>query len=350
MDRPLVGRSGWRAGARPAGGRSVLERAATSGRRRSARRQAAGAARQDGRRRRLVTPGQAIAVWVGLAILLALDRRLAPALELTRADFGTSPVGAIVSVIGAFAGLFRGGSSSSTFGLLVGMRDVVTGIGRGIAEFARDVGVVFASVWAFIRKFWTRVLRPMLERLDGYITRIAKWLRDTFGPVIEFLQGVRNWILKFYAKWLGPIFDTIDIFRRILSIFSLFGLEWSRKLDAKLAELEDVLRRPIELALREINKVIGIIDRIVTLDGLLQRLTLIRSIGRDVRYVFNTLHNSRSNPLTESERLRLRDQNAPPTSEEIFRRVDAGIRDEGPGMWTPAERREFDDLVLHVQR
>ena len=252
-----------------------------------------------GRRRRLV---QGVWLALALALLVWLDSQLPTPAGVLRADFGVGAAVAVISLLGNLFGLFRGKVDSSVKRGLEGLRGVIVTIGQTLAEFARDTASVFGSVWGFIRKFWDRVLFPLIQRLDRYIVRLFKWLKDTFGPVIEALIWLRAKILAFYAKWLGPIFDTIDVLRRILGIFSLFGLDWSRKLDQKLAELQDALMRPIRLVVEKINQVIDVVDRIVTLDGLLQRITLLRSYARDIRYVWNAWNNSQSKPLTEAER------------------------------------------------
>ena len=216
---------------------------------------------------------------VGLALVWLDTRTPAPA-GILRADFGITTGVIVVTALANLFRLFGGKIDKNVKRALEGMRDIITNVGRTLAEFARDTAGVFATVFGFLRKFWDRVLLPMLRRLDGAITRIFKWLRDTFGPIIEALIWIRRKILEFYDKWFRPIFDTIDAIRRILGIFSLFGLEWSRKLDAKLAELEDALMRPIRTVLTTLNEVIGWVDRIITLDGFLQRVTLLRSLLR----------------------------------------------------------------------
>jgi hypothetical protein len=120
----------------------------------------------------------------------------------------------------------------------------------------------------------------LLQRLDRFLDRIFRWLRDTFAPIIEALLAVRRKILELYDKWFRPILDTIDAIRGVLRIFSFFGIEWARRLDAALAEIQDRINQAFSTVMARLNQVIDWVDRIVTLDGFLQRLTLLRSLLR----------------------------------------------------------------------
>jgi hypothetical protein len=193
------------------------------------------------------------------------------------------------------------------------------------------------------------VLLPLLRRLDDVLSRVFTWLRDTFGPVIEFLRKVRLRILEFYDKWFKPILDTIDVLRRILGIFSLFGLEWSRKLDRALAEIQDGIALAFERVLGEINRIMATVDRIVTLDGLLQRLTLLRSIERDIAYIWRAHSNSQSKPLTDPERAAARAAGNWPSGEEWHRDSVSYLRG-GPSVHDASIREWAAELDLQLRR
>jgi hypothetical protein len=80
----------------------------------------------------------------------------------------------------------------------------------------------------------------------------------------------------------------------VARILSSLGLGWARKLDAYLGQLEDKIQRPFQFLLAKINEVINVVNRIVTLDGLIQRVALIRSLARDYKFAgniwWNTMH------------------------------------------------------------
>jgi len=238
--------------------------------------------------------------------LIALDQWHPIAPGARRADFGATAAIAIASFIGNLFSFFSGRIDRNVKRALEGLRDVITGIGRTLIQFIGNTAGRFADVFDWLKRQWRDVLVPALRTLDRHVRRFFKWLHDTLSPLIQAIVWLRTHILKIYDRWLRPIFDTIEMLRRILSVFSFFGMEWSRKLDAKLAELEAALRRPIAAILDKLNDAIGAIDRIATANGLLQRLTLVASLVRDQRYLSNLWWNAQTPRLTEAERAELR--------------------------------------------
>lgn len=145
-------------------------------------------------------------------------------------------------------------------------------------RFATALGGVLGKVYGLLRDFWSGVLKPFIKWVDGRILKLEKWLRDTFGPTLKWLETQRRRLLEFYDRWFRPIFDTIEVVRRTLQLLATFRLEWAQELDRKLAELEDRLLWPIREAMFRLNQIADWLNRVIGLDGLFQRLTLIRSL------------------------------------------------------------------------
>lgn len=169
---------------------------------------------------------------------------------------------------------------------------------------AREIGQAaihgFQTTWKFLRTTFDTILWPGWVKFWTWIDRARIWLDAFFRPAFEFLRFVRDEILGFYDKWVRPIMDTIGIARKVLDVLYSLGLDWAKKLDQELARIEDKINEPFLFALRQINLVIGVLDRIVTADGLFQRLALVRSLERDVRYVSRAFVNWRSHPVDAS--------------------------------------------------
>jgi hypothetical protein len=178
---------------------------------------------------------------------------------------------------------------------------------NGALAIGKGVVWGFQKSWDFMRATFENVLKPAWEKFWHWFERAKKWLEDTFGPALRFLDSVRKWISDFYDDYIRPVLDSIGIARRVLRILQSLGADWAKALDAKLSELERRIDQPFRLVLREINRIIGIIDRIVTLDGLIQRVALIRSIERDVRQVRRAIVNWGSLPLTDEDFAELRE-------------------------------------------
>jgi hypothetical protein len=283
-----------------------------------------------------------VAPWLALALLVALDHAWSPVTVPHQGAF----IGALISVIVSAFGWLA--DKAVTIAITVAQAAVMIGV--AIAEFAVAVAHVFLQVWGVLGKFWGSTLRPFISWTWQQIVRFEGWLQRTFKPVIEFLQSVRREFLKIYDKWFAPIFNTIEIVRRMLQVLASLHLEWARELDRKLAAIEDRLLQPITFIMRRLNEAINIVNSVVSGFGLFQRLALLKSLIEYQRGVFNALHNARSTPVTDADRVRLKEKNAPETAEQILGRLDGGIRGDGSGLWTPAERAAFDELVFHGRR
>lgn len=233
----------------------------------------------DRRRRPLI---YSLAWWTGVALLVWLDGRVDVAPGALRADFGVTAAIAIVTLLGNLFGIFRGKVDKNVKAGLEFLRAGIVEVGKVLAEFAKDTGRMLAKVAGLLRRSWTRVILPFLRKLDRWVLRVQKWLRDTFGPIIHALLWLRTNILKFYEKWLRPIFDTIEVMRRILGLLSFLHLSFARKLDAQLAEIERRLRQPIDALLRKVNEIIDWTDLVLDAGGFFQRYTLIKSLWKNV--------------------------------------------------------------------
>jgi hypothetical protein len=255
-------------------------------------------------RRRILSPARrlslaySIAIWGAIALLAWLDAYHNPIQVETRQAF----IGVVIAGIGAvFTWL-----ADKAVTVAVTLAQAAVMIGTAIAHFARLVAGVFVRSWSFLGNLWTDVLRPFVGWAWQQVERLAAWLKDTLGPVLKFLDKVRTEIDRIYQRWLRPIFDTIEITRRILQLLAFLRIQWARELDAKLADLEARLLAPVRDLYRLVNLASEWVNRVITLDGLFQRLTLIRSMIRDAGLVFATQHNARIGGLTEEEIRRIR--------------------------------------------
>jgi len=240
------------------------------------------------------TYARRLAVGVLLAIGIAAELARPP----ESAGVSGAFFGALISLI-ASAFTFLAGHAVT---VLVTIAQVAMMIGTAIARFALMVAGVFGHVVGFVKNFWTAVLRPFVVWSWEQFSRVVGWLQRTFKPLIDFLNDVRAELQKLYDKWLRPIFDTIEMARRTLQILATLRVPFARELDRKLAQLEEALLRPILELFRVLNEAMNWINRILTLDGLVQRLTLMKSIERDLAYVWRAWHNGQSQPLTQGDR------------------------------------------------
>lgn len=153
-------------------------------------------------------------------------------------------------------------------------------VAQAIVRFGRLVGGVFVKVYGFLGDFWTHALKPFVSWSWRYIQKLHAWLERVTKPLVDFLERVRKYVDQIYGKWLKPIVDTIEATRRVFQLLALAHVPFAREIDAKLAALERRLVEPLRYIYARLNEAMNWINRIVTLDGYFQRLTMIASLMR----------------------------------------------------------------------
>ncbi len=259
---------------------------------------------------RLTPRVRARLVWLGvcavLAVLVALDPRPVPSWPgVDQAPVSRAFWPLFIAVASAIWKALEVAGRITLQALAWSVRALWAFAGA-IANAAKAVGKAFAiagkEIWSFMRTTLARAIVAGWKKFWHLVDRFRAWLERSFKPVLDFLFMVRRRLMDFYTRWIRPVLDVIDIGRKVARVLGALGIEWAQALDRRLMEIQEAIDRPFRAVLARVNEIIGIVNRVVTADGLFQRLALIRSIERDVRYVFNTLHNAQSKPLTDDDR------------------------------------------------
>src|SRR3954451_6353126 len=206
---------------------------------------------------------------------------------------------------------------------------IVTKLGNGLKVVGSALLAGLKRSWQFLGDTYDKVLKPAWEKFWRWFGRLRQWLDDTFGPLLQHLRDLRDALLKFWSTYVRPWLDLIDVTRRVLRVLNSLGLHWAAALDAKLGALEDAIERPFRLLLAKVNEVINLVNRVVTLDGLLQRVALIRSLARDYKYAWQAMANPYWKPISAAERDRARTAEAPRPAAMIERDCLAFVADRG---------------------
>lgn len=172
---------------------------------------------------------------------------------------------------------------------------------NGLIGLGKEALRGFNRAWGFLQELYEHVLKPAWLKFWRLVDLVRDTLARVLGPIIDFLVAVRRELLALYDRFVRPVLDTIELVRRVLRVAADLGAEWAKALDAQLARLEDAIDRPFRFLLRKLNEVINLVDRVIAANGLFQRLVLIRSIARDMRYIGNLWWHTFHRKLTPQE-------------------------------------------------
>lgn len=177
--------------------------------------------------------------------------------------------------------------------------DQLVAMAKTIAQGVVQLGKFFTRIWSLLRRFWTDVLKPILVKVGKLIEALKHLLERIFKPIIDIITKVRGWLQKIYNNFVKPILDIIDAFRLFLRGLGALGVDWAKDLDQKLGELETKLTAPLLTAIKYLNQLASLVDRIMTLDGLFQKLIWIQSLAGYRKPTIAFLWNSHSTPITD---------------------------------------------------
>ncbi len=216
-----------------------------------------------------------------------------------------SVIWAAISAVGEALGAAGGAIATSLESVVAWLITQVGWLAGRVAGILASTGGMFARVWDWSRQLWANVLKPSLIWLKDKFDQVRAWLRTKFGPVFDFLHTVRQHILDFYKNFIRPVLDAIDVARGFLRILEDLGIQWARKLDQALGEIEQAITENFLRVLGELNRVINVINGVVDGSLLFRRAPFMLTLERDVYRVWRVLGNARARPLTELEQAQL---------------------------------------------
>jgi hypothetical protein len=178
-------------------------------------------------------------------------------------------------------------------GLIVGW--IWTGI-----QATYDV-LVTALLWAFraakafgllawdAGKFvWSNIVKPVFEILKAYAKILKDFYTNYVKPLQDWLKRISKMLRTIYDTYFKPVLDVIDAARKTLQLLELLHVEWAKALDQYLLKLEQKIAAPILEAIQFVNALDSRIDNyVLTIEHLFQRVTLLKTIERDVKPLLN---------------------------------------------------------------
>lgn len=199
--------------------------------------------------------------------------------DLKRGTF----LGALGGIAAGLASFFRGFfaiTAAQLLKLINFLREHIVTLVQDTLNGLHALGRALARAIRALDRLTGDGLVPGLLSVDSRIKTLKTWLTGTFAPVLAWLLKVKAEFDKIYKKWIRPILDTIDFIRLINRALIALHIHVLQGVDDVLARAQAYIDEWVAKIRGSITKLENVVDRIVTLDGFLQRLTLITSLGK----------------------------------------------------------------------
>lgn len=221
--------------------------------------------------------GFSVLVWSVLGLIAWLDSdgcalALRPAVPLVAANVFS----AIWTGLQVLAGWVATAAEVTATYVWIGLQWLSATVG----SILRATGSMFAKVWDGVKIVWRDVLKPALQWIDVNLKRLFTWLKTTFRPVFDFLRDVHTRLDKFYKTFVRPVVDTLEFIRAINRALLAFHITVLQSLDSVIQQIERRIQEPFLWINKQLNLIQNVLDRVVTANGFLQRVTTLRSMDR----------------------------------------------------------------------
>lgn len=224
-----------------------------------------------------------LALWLALALLYLLDT---PTCDVARADiFGGLLIGTIAGFVTRLLSNDPGNTGASVGRAIINLQKDLGGVGGALKDFVGEMRGWLGGLVGLLKAFKESALIPMLRWLRDHIAQLKAWLKKIFKPLIDNLLLIRKHLLRIYNKFVRPVLEVINVIRFITGTLSRLGVKWAQELDLKLAQIERAIVRNFQTILQHLNRVIDVVDSVVTFDILFQRIPFLRTLVRDAAYL-----------------------------------------------------------------
>jgi hypothetical protein len=178
----------------------------------------------------------------------------------------------------------------------------ITAIWNAIRVAGKFVNKLGGKIWGALQTTYERVLKPAWQKFYKFVDRVHDWLDRHLGPLLKKVNDLRKKIYGYWKRFVRPVLDFIDALRGVLRVLAALHVPFAKKLDAELGRIEGWITRVFTEIFQRLNEVSDWLDRIIGLDGLFKRLTLLRSLVANIGNVWSALVNSYTKPIDQATR------------------------------------------------
>lgn len=194
-------------------------------------------------------------------------------------SFGGAVFG-IIAGIGNFVAHWFGITAKELLRLVTYLKDHIVELSRALLNGVLKLGRALARAVVSMLRLTVHGLKTLALWANRKLLALERYLKDKFGPILRWLKLVKDHLDDFYKRFVRPIIDTIEFIRQLNRVLQVFHINLLRTLDATLAKIEQKIDEPFLWVRAHITEIENLVNRVLTLDGLFQRLTLIRSMAK----------------------------------------------------------------------
>lgn len=209
-------------------------------------------------------------------------------------------IGGLVTSIASFIKGFLAITVKDLLRLVKWLKDGIVDLTKAMLDGVWKLGRALARSLVAILRLAGSGLKSFLLWVNRKLLALEQFLKAKFAPLLKFLRDIKQHIDDIYKKFIRPIIDTIEFIRQFNRILQIFHIRVLGKLDSTLQQIEQRIEEPFLWARQHITELENWINRIVTLDGLFQKLTLIRSMSRYAPAWINGFWNRQIDPSVAS--------------------------------------------------
>lgn len=259
------------------------------------------------------------------------------------ADVNAAIDAGLSSVWAGFVGTLDG-----VLGLLIaGLQAALTAIGNALkAAYA-----VLARLSGFILQALETLTRQVIAGIVGVLNEIRELLKDLYKDVLQPIAGalgsLRQRLLDAYTRFIRPMLIWIQDVRRVLALLSVFHIKFAQKLDAKLADLEGRITKPLFFLLSLTNGLGNFLNLILRADYLFQQSTWLRSFAAYNSQTLNLQLNAMTPNVGPADLLAANQANALPSVQQSTAAGIAYIQ-TGGGALAPVITQASTDMDRYL--
>lgn len=150
-------------------------------------------------------------------------------------------------------------------------------------------GTVFKAIANFFDKLWNGFFKGIFTKVWNALKAAHSWLEAKLGPVVKYLQHLRDVLQRYFNLYIRPILLFIQRVRQFLQILTALHIGFAQKLDAYLAQVQAKIVQSFAVVIGTINTLTNVANALMDPTALLRKPALLLSIRRQIPSLIRVL-------------------------------------------------------------